>query len=91
MSGCTSGTAKQIFEVEPREVLTYCYMYGLALNLVASDALKQCKVMRDALDTIQEIIKLIKYLPGREEIFQTLKENSPAETSPGIRVLCPTR
>ena len=89
MSGSKSGVAKRISEVEPRAVFTHCY--GHALNLAAGDALKQCKVMRDALDTTREITKLIKYSPRREAIFRAFKDNSPADTSPGIRVLCPTR
>ena len=47
-----------------------------SLNLAASDALKGSKLMKDALETVHEISKLIKYSPRREGIF-------------GIRVLCP--
>ena len=45
--------------------------------------------MKDALETVHEISKLIKYSPRREGIFQKLKEDLPS--NPGIRVLCPTR
>ena len=46
--------------------------------------------MKDALDIVYKITKLIKKSPRRDSTFQVLKENiSP--TSPGIRILCPTR
>ena len=89
MSGTRSGVAKRIADLESRAVYTHCY--GHALNLAASDTLKQCKLMKDALDTSYEITKLIKYSPRRERIFQSLRENLPAGSTPGIRVLCPTR
>ena len=60
------------------------YCYGHSLNLAASDALKQSKVMKDALETVHEVTKLIKFSPRREGIFQKLKEGS---SNPGIRVL----
>lgn len=89
MSGTRSGVAKRIADLESRAVYTHCY--GHALNLAASDTLKQCKLMKDALDTSYEITKLIKYSPRRERIFQSLRENLPAGSTPGIRVLCPSR
>ena len=89
MSGRRNGVAKQISELEPRAIFTHCY--GHALNLAASDTIKQSKIMKDALDTTHEITKLIKYSPRREAIFKDLKEAIPGESNPGIRVLCPTR
>ena len=55
MSGRRNGVAKQISELEPRAIFTHCY--GHALNLAASDTIKQSKVMKDALDTTHEITK----------------------------------
>ena len=92
MRGARSGVATRICEEEPRAVYTHCY--GHSINLAASDAVKESKLMRDALDTIYEITKLIKYSPRREAIFFNLKQESDTSTgnpSPGIRVLCPTR
>ena len=89
MSSSKSGVAKKISDLEPRAVYTHCY--GHALNLAAGDTLKQCKVMKDSLETTWEITKLIKYSPRRDGIFQKLKETLPVGNTPGIRVLCPTR
>lgn len=92
MRGARSGVAKRILDEEPRAVYTHCY--GHSINLAASDAVKQTKLMRDALDMTHEITKLIKYSPRREAVFRDLKEENEMSTgchSPGIRVLCPTR
>ena len=78
--------AKQISQVEPRAVFTHCY--GYSINLAASDTLKESKLMRDTLETVHEVTKLIKYSPRREGIFQCIKEDTQ---SAGVCVLCPTR
>ena len=88
MSGAKSGVAKRFLEVEPRAFYTHCY--GHALNLAASDTIRICKMLKDALDTTYEITKLIKYSPKRDAAFRKLKaEIQPGST--GVRVLCPTR
>lgn len=88
MSGRKSGVVTRLCAAEPRAVFTHCY--GHSLNLACSDAIKQCKLMQDALDTTHEITKLIKKSPARDAIFKRLKEEM-ASDAPGIRVLCPTR
>ena len=88
MAGAIRGVAAQIISEEPRALFTHCY--GHALNLAASDSVKKCKVVKDAMDVTFEISKLIKYSPKRDAMFLKLKsELSP--DSPGFRVLCPTR
>ena len=89
MSGAKSGVATRIQELESRAVYLHCY--GHSLNLAACDTIKHSELMRNALDTTHEITKLIKYSPRREAIFQQLRERCDATSSPGIRVLCPTR
>ena len=61
-----------------------------ALSLACSHAVKNCKIMKEALDTSYELIKLIKKSTRRDALLQKLKEQMPND-SPGIRVLCPTR
>ena len=58
MSGHKSGVATVLQSEEPRAVYTHCY--GHALSLACSDAVKNCKIMKDALDTSCELIKLVK-------------------------------
>lgn len=57
MRGHRSGVSTQISKIEPRAVYTHCY--GHSLNLAASDALKSSKLMRDALETVHEVTKLL--------------------------------
>ena len=85
MSGTKSGVATRILEEEPR-----AHCYGHALNLACSDAIKGCKLMRNALDTSYKIVKLVKKSPRRDAMLHKLKTELK-EDSPGIRVLCPTR
>lgn len=86
--GLKKGVATTIIQKEPRAVYTHCY--GHALNLAVCDTIRGCKVLRDSMDTVHEISKLIKYSPKRDTQFEKLKcEISP--DTPGFRVLCPTR
>jgi len=57
MCGSRSSVVTRLCAVEPQAVYTHCY--GHSLNLACSDAIKQCKLMQDALDTSYEIIELI--------------------------------
>ena len=61
MSGYRTGVAKRISDIEPRAVFTHCY--GHPLNLAANNTLKQSMLVKEVLDTIREITKLIKYSP----------------------------
>ena len=88
MSGAKGGMAKLINDDELRAVYTHCYEH--ALNLSVGDTVKQCKVMRSALDTVYEISRLIKKSPKRAASFQRLKQELAPDT-PGFRVICPTR
>ena len=90
MSGSKSGVVTRMCAAEPRAVFTHCY--GHSLNLACGDAIKHCKLMRDALDTSYKIIKLIKKSSAREAIFKKLKAEMDTDSpNAGIRVLCPTR
>ena len=46
--------------------------------------------MKSALETTNEITKLVKYSPRRERLFDEIEDNI-APGTPGIQVLCPTR
>ena len=90
MAGRKGGVAAMIKEIEPRALFTHCY--GHALNLACADTIKQCKVVKEALETTHEISKLVKCSPKRDAQLQTLKDNDDDEDVPGsIRRLCPTR
>lgn len=88
MCGKHKGVSKQILDIENRAVFTHCY--GHALNLAVGDAVKGSKLMKDALDITQEICKLVKQSPRRNALLDEIQKDN-LQTSPGIRVLCPTR
>ena len=76
MAGIRNGVAAQIRAEEPRAMFSHCY--GHALNLAASDTVNNNKILRDVLDTVFEITKLLKFSPRRDALFTKLKqENSP--------------
>ena len=81
MSGSRSGVVKCVQEEEPRAVYTHCY--GHTLSLACSDSVKGCQLMKDALNIVYEITKLIKKSPRLDSTFQALKEGV-LPTSPGI-------
>ena len=88
MRDIKTGVAKRISDKEHRAVFTHCY--GHALNLAVGDTVKQSEVINSSLETVQEIVKLIKRSPKRDAVFNKLKQELASGT-PGIRVLCPTR
>ena len=67
-----------------------CTLTAMVMNLACSDTIRQCKLMRDALDTTHKITKLVKKFPRRDATFKRLKEEMVSD-APGIRILCPTR
>ena len=46
--------------------------------------------VKSFLEVTFEVSKLITYSPKRQRIFENIKKD-PLNTSPGVRVLCPTR
>ncbi len=87
MCGSKNGVATPIAKEEPRALYTHCY--GHSLNLACSDTIKQSKIIRNSLDSVIEITKLVKKSPRHGSTLLDLKQKLSVE-SPGIRVLCPT-
>jgi len=61
---------------------------------MSSDTIKQSRVMKKALVTSHEIMRLIQIFPKRDSIFCGLKPDHDAlheNFSAGIKVICPTR
>lgn len=68
MVGARSGVANLVQRDEPRAILVHCY--GHSLQLAVSDTVKKIKTMADALDTTNEISKLLKYSPKCDMLFE---------------------
>ena len=74
-----------------QEPSTPTVMATHAHNLACRNAVKRCKMMKDALETTCKITKLIKKSPEHEATFKSLQTEMVPETDlPGIRLLCPT-
>lgn len=76
----------------------YVHCFAHSLNLAIQDLASKCQLVKDVLDTIQEITKLVKYSPKRESWLNTIKERDvyeedrdEADRSIGIKLLCRTR
>ena len=74
MSGAKKSVPANITSKEARAVYIHCY--GQALNLTVGDTVKRSKVMRDSLDTVFEMSRLIKYSPRRDTMLEQLKRES---------------
>ena len=61
-----------------------------ALNLAIQETVKSNVILRDTLDTVEEMTKLIKKSPKRQGIFEKYHEQISME-SPGIHMLATTR
>ena len=88
MMGHLRGVATQLENEEPAALRVHCLAH--CLNLCLQDAAKKCKPIRDALDLVMELSKLIRYSPKRTHIFQQCKQELSPEGT-GLRPLCPTR
>ena len=88
MAGSRSGVSTAILKEVSKAVFTHCY--GHSLQLAVCDTIKNIPNFNDALATVFEISKLIKFSAKRGNIFEKLKEEL-APGTPGLRVLCPTR
>ena len=88
MRGPKSGVAKKLRDEEPCALYMHCHSH--ALNLATGDAIKKCKVIKDSLDVIFEVLKLVKFSPKRSAELEKLR-NELALDTPGFRVLCPTQ
>ena len=61
MTSAKKRIAKEIQDVEKQAV--FIHWYGHALTLACGDAEKGCKVLKSALETTQEMTKLVKFSP----------------------------
>ena len=89
MQGKRSGLATRIRGEVPAAIPVHCL--GHCLNLCLQDAGRKLPCLRDALDLVREIVKLIKYSPKRAHLFS---EKLTQSEDPGVitlKPLCPTR
>lgn len=88
MQGKRTGVATRLREEQPAAIPVHCFTH--CLNLCLQDASRKLVYVRDALDTVREIGKLIRYSPKRLHLFSTSLQSSE-EGGVMVKMLCPTR
>ena len=86
--GHLNGVATQIQSLEERAIPVHRSAH--CLNLVLQDSAKKCDSVRNVLDIVIEICKLIKRSPKRTVVFELCKVELSLSGN-GLRPLCPTR
>ena len=92
MSGVKTGVATQMKKSETR--CLYCHCYGHSLNLACADCFRRVKIKKEELHTTYERAKLVQKSPERDAKLQQINaqlQHETSESSPDIRLLCPTR
>ncbi|KAI8511315.1 zinc finger, MYM-type [Branchiostoma belcheri] len=88
MQGHRSGVATRLRQEEPAAVPVHCWAHSL--NLCLQDTCRKVTSIRDAMDIVKEIDKLINYSPKRKTLFSTMVATNEQEGGT-IKPLCPTR
>ena len=70
MSDHLRGVTAQIKSEQPAALHIHCLAH--CLNLCLQDAGRICSHVRDTLELIVKLVKLIKYSPKRSSLFQSL-------------------
>ena len=88
MQGKRTGVATRINDEAPAALSVHCFAHSL--NLCLQGVSRNIVVIRDAMDLVREIVKLINFSPKRKTLFSSkLTEND--QTGSTIKPLCPTR
>jgi len=87
MQHCRKDVAAQIKRESPSALSVHCFAHKF--NLCLQDVGKQLLFLRDALEVVREIAKLIKFLPKRASLFSPLAQ--PDNTGVTVKPLCLTR
>ena len=90
MSGHVSGVATRLKAEQPAALHVHCLAHSL--NLCLQDATRTCICIRDTIEMIRELVKLIKYSPKRTALFEKIQVQVSPDTGPSmLKPLCPTR
>ena len=89
MQGRWKGVATQIRDSNPAALPVHCF--GHCLNLCLQDVGRQIPALRDALDIVREIGKLIKYSPERSHLWSQKLAEADSDSIVAVKSLCTTR
>lgn len=68
MSGIRNGIQALFKQEEPNALYVHCLAHSL--NLCVQDVSKMCKLLRNTLDFIHDLVQLIKFSPKRLTLFE---------------------
>ena len=88
MAGRRAGVATEIKEVKPRALYIHCMAHSL--NLAVQDTCRSVTVICEALDTVLELSKILKYSAKKKSILLKIKSKLAPE-SPGFKPLSYTQ
>ena len=92
MSGIRNGVQALVKQEESKALYVHCLAHNL--NLCLQDASRKCKILRNTMDFIYDLIQLIKFSPKRLTIFENFRKEvtfNNGEITSSLRVLCPMR
>ena len=85
MQGRRKGVATQIRKEAPAALPVHCFAHSL--NLCLQDAGRKVALLRDALDIVREIVKLIHFSPKRKHLLSQKLSNEGAGQGVNIKPL----
>lgn len=88
MSGRLSGVQARISAEYPKALYIHCFCHSLILTV--QDCSRSITLIRNTLDTIQELSNLIKFSPKRKALLERIRGNLDVG-GVSLRPLCPTR
>jgi len=70
MSSIRNGAQALFKQDEPKALYVHCL--ARSLNLCVQDVSKKCKLLRNTLDFIHNLVQLINFFPKRLNLFETM-------------------
>lgn len=89
MSGHLNGVAARFQAEQPAAISVHCLAH--CTNLCLQEVTRNCKSLRDGLDTVHDVTSLIRNSPKRLHMFKSLQEMTNSGSTPTLKPLCPTR
>ena len=75
MSGIRNGVQALFKQEENKAIYVHCLAHNL--NLCLQDVSRKCKILRNTMDFIHDLVQLIKFSPKRLTVFEKFrKENN---------------
>ena len=73
MSGIRNGVQALFKQEENKALSVHCLAHNL--NLCLQDVSRKCKILRNTMDFIRDLVQLIKFLPKRLTVFEKGNNN----------------